>query len=255
MARYGEMMQILFSPPGISHHRPRQELGYLEGTLRKKLGFTLRYLRISGVLPRNTIIAILNRLHLRDAVYACVNEPEIMRSRDFLRLDLACDFGDDPHVGPAMPMIPPANCLAFSLELFPQLREAPVIQYARTKICPDDTLLVLTIIAGTDGRFAGDMTHIKQMRENRPPPEGMITTYQKHIRELEECWAGVSKENARMRERIAMIANSIEDTLWRPPKRRWWSLGPARKDVLGEAMIRTADELRAVLVHAYSALF
>lgn len=132
-----------------------------------------------------------------------------------------------------------------------------MLQYVRFKK-EDGDHPSLTVIAGIgQERFAGTMQHIAQMCADHAEEAlaEQVKIFQERINALEARFKEVSKVNARMRDAIATIANSMEDALWRPPKRKWRQLGQTKKKILGKAVMRAADELRATIAHAYAALF
>lgn len=247
--------KVVLLPQGFhlkkSRHTP--EIGFLEGTWKTQ-GFAVGHLRLTTSGDRSALMAILNHLLLRNAVFAHIEE-SCLKRHNGNTLFLACDFGDDPYIWPLVHM-EHATALAFSLNALPCLRADPLIlQYAHAETNADGQV-ALTVIAGTGARFAGDMTHVTAMRQEyaREKIEEQTGVFLGQIHALENRLQDISKENAHMRNAMAAVANGIDDELFRPQKRAPWPLGIARKNILRQAMIHAADELRAALSHAYSAL-
>ncbi len=230
-------------------------IGSFDGVWKTQ-GFAICALHLSLPLDKDQIIGVLNCFRLREDVLARIGDFGAQYRHHPVSFDFVCRFGE-PSSWPIAPIQNRATKCRFSLSALPQLRiEAPALQYVRLERGKENQPS-LTVIAGIgQERFAGTMRHIAQMcvdhAEETLAEQAKI--FQMKIHALEVRFEEVSKENARMRDAVATIADGIEDALVRPPKRRRWPLGPAQKDILGESLMRAADELRAVLFHAYSAL-
>ena len=174
--------KIILLPAGFHLKKSAHvsEIGFIEG-MWKTQGFATRYLRLATTGDKSAILGILNHFLLRDAVFAQTGESCLKRHHNNA-LFIACDFGNDPYVWPIVRMEHTA-ARAFSLNVLPQLRaDLLILQYAHFEAHANGQA-ALTVIAGTDARFAGDMTHIKKICEEygRKKMDAIAAAHQKKI--------------------------------------------------------------------------
>ena len=217
-----------YAPVRVGLTTPAGVIGFFEGGWQGSRHLAIRYMRFEAWLPRHTIMAILNRLCLRDAVWERIGAESqgAIRREDDIFFDAGCDFGDAPKSWPVVSLISRGDRQQFLVDMVPELADAPILQYAR--MLAREKGYALTVVAGRGPRFAGTVAHweqsMAQYKEERDAYQRSEGSLREQMRLLAEEARGASQG---YQKETALICNFIATEL-RAISKMWFPWRRAR---------------------------